>query len=100
MTAHRTGPRSDSPIGFTLRPSDFWRDFDVQVFVDDKALVPAHSSGEPTYRCDGDGGCVLIGATLHLELPAKLFTSDSATIQIDPPEGDQVVVDLDLTTLR
>ena len=35
----------------------------------------------------------LIGEIIRLE-------GDSATIQIDPPEGDQVIVDFDLTSFR
>jgi hypothetical protein len=95
-----TGSRSGSPTGYRLRPANFWKDFDVQVLVDDKELEPTDFNGEPNYRCDEDGGCVLTGATLRLELPAKLFTSDSATILIKPPEGSEVAVDFDLTRLR
>jgi hypothetical protein len=57
-------------------------------------------TGEPNYRCSEDGGCALTGATLHLELPAKLFTSDSATVLVAPPEGPEVAVDFDLTKFR
>jgi hypothetical protein len=94
-----TGTRSGSPIGYTFRSRDFWKDFDVHVWVNDNSLEPTLFTGEPNYRCD-DGGCVLTGATLHLELPAKLFASDSATVQVTPPEGPEVYVDFDLTTLR
>jgi hypothetical protein len=55
--------------------------------------------GEPDYIC-GDGGCSLVGATVQLEFLADELRSDSATIQIDPPEGDQVIVDFDLASVR
>jgi hypothetical protein len=42
----------------------------------------------------------LMGATLRLELPARFVDSDSATVQIVPPEGPEVWVDFDLTGLR
>jgi hypothetical protein len=94
-----TGSRSDSPTGIALRPYDFWKDFDVQVFNNDKFLRPFSFSGEPTYRCD-DGGCILTGATLEFEFLATVFSADSTAVQIDPPEGEQVVVGFDLATVR
>jgi len=100
FVAAPTGPRSGSPTGYTLRSPDFWKDIDVQVVMNDKTLEPTHFTGEPNYLCGDEGGCVLIGATLHLELPAKAFTSDSATVQIAPPEGPDVSVGFDLAALR
>jgi hypothetical protein len=41
-----------------------------------------------------------MGAALELEFPAETFTSDSATIQIRPPESDPVSAVFDLTRLR
>ncbi len=95
-----TGSRSGSPIGYALRPSDFWKDFQIQVLDKEKLLVPSSFLGFPLYSCDSDGGCSLSGATLQLEFPAKAFKSDSPTIQIAPPEGNVVSVDFDLQGLR
>jgi hypothetical protein len=100
FVAAPTGPRSGSPTGYTLRSPDFWKDIDVQVAMDDKTLEPTDFTGEPNYLCGEEGGCVLTGATLHLELPAKAFTSDSAIVQIAPPEGPDVSVEFDLSALR
>jgi len=93
-----TSERSGAPIGFMFRSSDFWRDIDVQVLVKDRAVKPAQFTGEPLYFC-GDG-CSLAGATLHMEFAARFFDSDTATIHVMPPEGPEVWVDFDLTTLR
>jgi hypothetical protein len=95
-----TSSRSGSPIGFAKRPDDFWKDFEVQVVDKDRALVPRSSSGDSVYSCDSDGGCILSGATLQFEFPAKAFKSDSPTIEVTPPEGDPVSVDFDLSRLR
>jgi hypothetical protein len=95
-----TGSRSGSPIGFVLRPSDFWQDFDVQVFSEDKELLSLSSTGEPNYSCSDDGGCILTGATIQFEFPAASFVSDTATVQVTPPEGDPISVDFDLVSLR
>lgn len=95
-----TGSRSGSPTGFVQRPSDFWIDFDVQVFSEDRELRPFTSSGEPNYLCSENGGCTLTGANIQFEFLADSFASDSATIQVTPPEGDPVSLDFDLTRLR
>ncbi len=94
-----TGERSGSPIGFAFRSPDFWEDIQVQVTVGDKIVKPAHFTGEPNYMCAEDG-CRLTGATLRFEFPASAFTSDAATVQVSPPEGPDVLVDFDLTSLR
>jgi hypothetical protein len=95
-----TGSQSGSPMGIMLRPGGFWQDFDVQVFDGKKPLAPVDSSGRPTYSCGDDGGCVLTGATIELEFMAEAFASDSATVQVDPPEGDAVSLDFNLAALR
>jgi hypothetical protein len=95
-----TGSRSGSPTGFVPRPYDFWKDFDVQVFSEDRKLKTLTSSGQPNYACSDDGACILAGATLQFEFLAESFASDSATIQVVPPEGDPVSVDFDLSSLR
>jgi hypothetical protein len=95
-----TGSRSGSAVGFRMRPSDFWKDFKVRVFDGEKKLPVDDPTGEPIYSCVGDGSCDLFGADLHLTLAAKRFTSGTATIEVTPPEGDPVVVDFDLDSLR
>jgi len=96
-----TGTRSDSPQGFSPRPYNFWKDFDVQALVDDKKeVLPFSSSGEPNLVCSDDGGCSFVGATITLDFLASAFSSNSATILITPPEGDPTSVDFDLTSLR
>jgi hypothetical protein len=95
-----TGTRSGSPNGFVPRPYDFWKDFDVKVFSDDKKLRPFSSSGQPNLLCADEGGCELTGATLQFDFRAADFASGSATIDVDPPEGDPVSIDFDLDHLR
>ncbi|HTA57312.1 MAG TPA: hypothetical protein VK805_04115 [Candidatus Baltobacteraceae bacterium] len=96
---HPVGFRSNSPKGFEVRPYDFWRQFRVRVFQNDRFIVPRNAYGEPSLRC-GDDGCDVTGATLTFEYPADAFTENSATVETDPPEGDPVVVDFDLTSFR
>ena len=83
------------------RPHDFWRDFQVQISDGDQLLTPSDSHGRANYNCGRHGyPCYLAGATLEFDLPAGAFTSDSATIQVIPPEGDPVSVDFALARLR
>jgi len=92
--------RSSSPPDFTPRSSLFWKDFHVQIYDGDQSLSPADLDGHANHSCGRRGPCVMTGATLKFEFPADAFTSDSATIHIDPPEGDPVSVEFDLTRLR
>jgi hypothetical protein len=94
-----TGDDSHLSKGVFVRPSDFWRGFRLRVFQKDEMVIPTAANGHPLFQCN-DGGCILSGATLTFEYPAASFVKDTATIQIDPPEGDPVVVDFDLTSFR
>ena len=94
-----TGSRSGSATGIRLRPSTFWKDFQVEVSSEDKILDADFLHGDPNYQCS-DGACILSGATLTLEFPAESFTSDAVTVLVTPPEGDPVQVDFDLTSFR
>src|SRR5260370_4341947 len=95
-----TSSRSGAANGFTPRPYDFWKDFDVQVSSDDKKLRAFSSSSQPNFSCSQDGGCLLVGATLWFDFTAEDFASGSATIDVNPPEGDPLSLDFDLTHLR
>jgi len=91
--------RSDAPIGFQFRSSSFWRDIRFHVTEREEERIPTAVHGQPTYSCS-EGGCVLTGAMIRLEFPATTFTSDSATVEVTPPEGDLVSVEFDLDSLR
>jgi hypothetical protein len=91
--------RSGSPVGGTLRSSDFWRDFEVTVISDSHTLVPQDTSGQPIFNCS-DAGCTLNGATISLTFAAKDFPSDTVNVNVIPPEGDEVNADFDLSLVR
>jgi hypothetical protein len=94
-----TGSGQDSTTGLMPRPYDFWKVFQVNFFFKDDQLKPVSSLGQPKLNCS-DKGCILIGATLEFEFLAESVPSDTITIQVIPPEGEQVVLDLDLASLR
>jgi hypothetical protein len=91
---------SRSPQAWVPRPSDFWRDFQVQIYDAGKPLAPYNFHGRSTYSCGRRGPCIMTGATLEFDFRADAFTSDSAAIQVVPPEGDPISVDFDLAHLR
>lgn len=93
-------PNPDGSPAFIPRPYDFWKDFRVRVYNGSQIASPSVSGGHPLYRCGRYGHCRPMGASLDLEFPAKAFTSDSATIEILPPEGESVSVSFDLIRLR
>lgn len=101
IIADPPSPRSDRSQTYKLRPHDFWKDFQTQVFEGGEIREPAQFTGEPTVQCSRYGtNCNLVGATLHLEFPATVFNSESVTIHVVPPEGPEVWVDFDLTAFR
>ena len=94
------GRRSRSSSALIPRPTDFWKDFHIQVYNGRQLLSPSDSGGRPLYRCGRSGPCRPRGGAIDLEFPASAFTSDSASIEVLPPEGEPVSVDFDLTRLR
>ena len=100
MIAVPVNSGAKSAITFVPRPHDFWKDFEVHIYSGNQEVSPADSRGRANSRCGRRGPCVLTGATLEFDFPAAAFTSDSATIDVTPPEGDPVSVDFDLSSLR
>jgi hypothetical protein len=100
LVPNSAASRSRLSPALVQRPFDFWKDFRVLVYDGHQILSPSDSEAQPLYRCGRTGPCRPRGAAIDLEFPAGAFTSDSATIQVIPPEGDPVSVDFDLTRLR
>jgi hypothetical protein len=96
-----SGPQSrpGSSTGMRLRSPGFWHAFKFHIFDGHDEITTDDLNGEPNYMCN-EGGCMLSGATISAHFPADAFSSDSATIEVLPPEGDPVSVDFDLASLR
>lgn len=92
--------RSTSSAGLVPRQGDFWKDFQVKVYNGEQAVSIPASRGHANYSCSEEGGCSLIGATLEFDFPAAAFSSDSASVSVDPPEGERVTTEFGLTSLR
>ena len=93
------GSGQDANTGLMPRPYDFWKVFQVNFFFKNDPIKPISSSGQPNLLCN-EGGCTLTGATLVFEFLAENVPSDTITIQVIPPEGEQVILDFDLASLR
>ena len=73
-----------------------------------KAMAPLTYIGTPNYYCGGADAvsiapgeyCSLTGAIVQMEFVAEDFTADTATIQIDLPQGKSVSVDFDLYSMK
>jgi len=96
----KANSRSASASALIPRPDDFWRNFQVQISNGDRALSNAVYHGRPNYSCGDYGPCILTGAMLTFEFPAEAFSADSASISVEPPEGESVTADFDLSRLR
>ncbi|HKW61789.1 MAG TPA: hypothetical protein VJN89_04520 [Candidatus Acidoferrum sp.] len=93
-----TRSSSGSSVGFQRRSPEFWRKF--RIFDGKEEISTDDITGESNYgNCDAPP-CDLTGATVYIRFPAVAFTSNTATIDITPPEGDPVSVDFDLSSLR
>src|SRR6266851_2968353 len=50
LIANPAGPRSRSSSALIPRPTDFWKDFRIQVYNGRQILSPSDSGGRPLYR--------------------------------------------------
>jgi hypothetical protein len=96
----KTSQRSGSPNGFSVRPSNFWKDFTYRLFDGDDLVEPLEMHGSPTFRTVDDS-TIMTGAQIVLVYDAqKLSSSSDAAVVVDFPDYPQVVALFDLTTLR
>jgi hypothetical protein len=94
-----TNSGARSATALVPRSLDFWKEFKVHVTSGGKSIEAISSWGEPKFSCS-EYSCILIGATLTFQFEADAFPSDSTTVQIHPPEGDEIIVDFDLSAFR
>jgi len=93
---------SSNSTGVAL-PADLgssWREYTVRVFDGEQLREPASVSGQSQLRCSNRGGCVRVGVAIHLSLPAEVFISDSASVQVATPDGQLISCEFALNSLR
>jgi len=77
-----------------------WREYTVRVFDGEQLREPASVSGQSQFRCSNHGGCIRVGVAIYLSLPAEVFISDSASVQVATPDGQLVSSEFALNSLR
>lgn len=95
-------PRFQSSLPGTEFPNgsgNSWRDYTVRVFDGGELREPLSISGQSQRRCSRRG-CVSVGTAILLSMPAEIFTSDHATVEVTTPDGQFVSADFDLASLR
>ncbi len=95
------GASGQSNVDVPLRSLDFWKSVRVSVSDDARRLAPSRSYGRPTYSgAQGINPCPVTGAYMEFFFPADAFTSQTAFVRVVPPEGDPVIAEFDLSSLR
>ncbi len=91
---------TSSSSALVERSGSFWTDFQFHFWDGENELRPFTSSGHPNYFCSDEGGCTLMGATIQFEFLSDTFPTTEATVEVVPPEGDQLDLDFDLASVR
>lgn len=81
-------------------PVESWRSYRVRVLDGKELRQPVSISGQSLSHCPRGGGCLRVGTAIRLSVPAELFSSDTATIEVTTPDGQVVSTDFDLVSLR
>ncbi|HLK03173.1 MAG TPA: hypothetical protein VKT53_01940 [Candidatus Acidoferrum sp.] len=91
---------SNPNISSTQLTGNSWRDYAVRVFDGKELREPVSVSGQSVSRCLNRGGCIRVGTEIFLSLPAEVFASDTATIEVTTPDDQLISVDFNLNSLR
>lgn len=101
---------SSFPLSWTAQPSsrdsgqdrsvDLWRSYTVRVLDGKELRQPSYVSGQSQSRCASRSGCIRVGTAIFLSLPAEIFSSDIATIEVTTPDGQVISAEFDLNSLR
>jgi hypothetical protein len=81
-------------------PIESWTSYAVRVFDGKELRQPSSVFGQSQNLCSQRGGCIRVGTVIRLTVPAELFSSDTATIEVTTPDGQVINVDFDLVSLR
>ena len=77
-----------------------WRNYTVHIFDSKQLREPASVFGQSQFRCSNRGDCVRVGVAIDLSLPAEVFTSDSASVEVATPDNQLISASFDLNALR
>ena len=92
---------SSNSTGAAL-PADMgssWREYTVRVFDGEELREPASVSGQSQLRCSNHS-CIRVGVAIYLSLPAEVFISGFASVQVTTPDDQLISVGFNLNALR
>jgi hypothetical protein len=116
IESDRSAKELSSEKGLSLRREDFWTAFRVGLSQKDQWIEPRDIRGEPTYfqrlfrgepvitpnsgTSSGLPTGDMTGAFVWVEFDARDVASEPARVEVLTPDGQRVVVDFDLSSLR
>lgn len=100
LTATYTQIISSDAGGTHLRADDFWKDFTIKLLQGGKEIPAQHVSGMPIHVASDAGTDMLTGATVTSVYSAKDVISDSTTIEVLTPDGQDVRSEFDLNQMQ
>jgi hypothetical protein len=97
LAAQSVQPSKDSATQqvYALRRDGFWRDFQFELHQEKETIKPRSVKGTPIYD---DGG--YLGAVVDLEYDARELKSEETAFEVVTPDGQQVIAEFNLSTLR
>ena len=95
-------PTKDSGAkrGVTLRPEDFWKDFQFRLSQGGETIEPLNIYGEPIFSLSRGGSGGLAGAQVWVEYDARDVGSSEAVAEVVAPDGLKIAAKFDLAKLR
>jgi hypothetical protein len=85
----------------TLRPENFWKNFQFTVKQGEKTLTPRSIQNKPVYSAATNSApSTLDGQMVWLEFEAKNVASDEILVEVTTPEAKTVAMNFDLKKLR
>jgi len=97
----RPAPKgSGVPNGIAPRPTDFWKDFQIQLVQSERDIEPLDTYGEPIFNRDSRGSGSLAGAQVWLVYDANDVASSDATVIVTAPIGQKYSATFALAKLR
>jgi hypothetical protein len=91
---------SNTGKGLEFRSPSFWKDFTYRLAQGDNVIEPLDMQGHATYSVSEDS-VAMTGAVILLVYDAeKIASSCDAAVEVDTPDGQHVVANFDLATLK
>lgn len=92
--------QSGSGAPASSAPTSSWKDYQVRVSQDGKALESRNVRYQGTRTSGSKGGSWSTGFIIWLEYDAEALSSSEATVETQTPDGQRVVAKFDLEKLR